>query len=359
MYTQPNGSESQRLLRYVDALREAVAQEMERDPRVFLFGLDVDDHKGIQGSTRDLQEQFGRERVFNTPLSEDAMTGVAMGAAMAGLRPIHVHIRMDFLMLCMNQLVNMAAKAHYMYGGSVRAPMVVRSMIGKSWGQGAQHSQGLHAMFMHVPGLKVVAPANAFDAKGCMIAAIRDDNPVIFVEHRLLYPTEAYVPEQPYTVEFGHARICTRGDDITVVGISNMVMECLRAQELVAETGIHAEVIDPISLVPLDIDTIMHSVRRTGRLLVVDNGWTNCGASAEIVARIAEIASNWDRRVEVARMGFATTTCPPSPTLEHEFYPNPAKIAAKIHEMIRPDSQWVPDPERAALAYQLQFRGPF
>src|SRR3954469_5368623 len=187
-----------RVLQYVDALCEGVAQEMERDPSVFLFGLDVDDHKAIQGSTRGLLQRFGRERVFTTPLSEDAMTGVAIGAAMAGMRPIHVHIRMDFMMLCMNQLVNMASKAHYMYGGTVNVPMVVRSMIGKSWGQGAQHSQGLHSLFMHIPGLKVVAPSNAHDAKGCMIAAIRDDNPVIFVEHRLLYPTEAFVPEDSF-----------------------------------------------------------------------------------------------------------------------------------------------------------------
>src|SRR5579863_4679714 len=193
MYTPANG---QRSIRYVDALREATMQEMERDDRVFLFGLDVDDHKGIQGSTRGLLEKFGAERVFGTPLSEDAMTGLAIGAAMAGMRPIHVHIRMDFLLLCMNQLVNIAAKSSYMYGGQVRVPMVVRSMIGKSWGQGAQHSQGLHAMFMHVPGLKVVAPSNAYDAKGCLIHAIRDNNPVIFVEHRLLYFTDAYVPEE-------------------------------------------------------------------------------------------------------------------------------------------------------------------
>src|SRR5258706_3678646 len=160
---------------------------MERDRSVFVMGLDVDGHKAIQGSTRGLRQRFGAERVFTTPLSEDAMTGVAIGAAMAGLRPIHVHIRMDFLMLCMNQLVNIGAKAHYMYGGAVKVPMVVRSMIGKSWGQGAQHSQALHSLFMHIPGLKVAAPSNAHDAKGRMIAAIRDDNPVIFVEHRLLY----------------------------------------------------------------------------------------------------------------------------------------------------------------------------
>src|SRR5207253_558019 len=188
-------SNGQRMLSYVDALREAVSQEMARDERIFVMGLDVDDHKAIQGSTRGLAEEFGPERVFGTPLSEDAMTGVAIGAAMAGMRPIHVHIRMDFLMLCMNQLINIAAKASYMYGGQVRVPLVVRSMIGKSWGQGAQHSQGLHAMFMHVPGLKVAAPSNAHDAKGALIAAIRDDKPGDLVDHGLLCPTGAAVPD--------------------------------------------------------------------------------------------------------------------------------------------------------------------
>lgn len=348
-----------RLLAYADALREAVAQEMRRDPRVFLFGLDVDDHKAIQGSTRGLLAEFGADRVFGTPLSEDAMTGVAIGAAMAGMRPVHVHIRMDFLLLCTNQLVNIAAKSRYMYGGQVSVPMVVRSMIGKSWGQGAQHSQGLHAMFMHVPGLKVVAPSNAYDAKGCMIAAIRDDNPVIFVEHRLLYYTEAFVPTEPYQVAFGKARLCTQGSDITIVGISNMLMECLRACELLADVGIYPEVIDPISLTPLDIGTIVNSARRTGRLLVVDNAWTNCGASAEIIARVAEAGRN-GAAIQVRRMGYAPTPCPTTPALEHEFYPNPVKIAKVVYAMVRPaEPAWTPDPARAKLAYQLKFRGPF
>ena len=352
-------TETQRILRYVDALREGTAQEMERDGRVFVFGLDVDDHKAIQGSTRGLLEQFGPGRIFNTPLSEDAMTGVAIGAAMTGMRPIHVHIRNDFMMLAMNQLVNIAAKAHYMYGGKVKVPLVVRSMIGKSWGQGAQHSQALHAMFMHVPGLKVVMPSNAYDAKGCLIEAIRDDNPVVFIEHRLLYFTEAYVPEAPFTVPFGQARVCGQGDAVTVVGISNMVLECLRARELLAEAGIDCEVIDPISLVPLDIDTILASARRTRRLLVVDNAWINCGAGAEIVARVMEAAGP-RAGIEVRRMGFAPTTCPTSPWLEAGFYPNPATIARSIHAMVTgADTGWTPDPERAKLAYQTQFRGPF
>lgn len=352
-------TDNQRLLTYVEALREGVAQEMRRDPRVFVFGLDVDDHKAIQGSTRGLVDEFGPDRVFGTPLSEDALTGIAIGAAVAGLRPVHVHIRMDFLMLCMNQLINIAAKSCYMYDGQVKVPLVVRSMIGKSWGQGAQHSQGLHSMFMHVPGLKVVAPSNAYDAKGCLIAAIRDDNPVVFVEHRLLYFTDAFVPEHPFEVEFGKARVCTQGNDITVVGISNMLVECLRAHELLAEVGIHIEVIDPISLVPLDIDTIVDSVRRTGHLLVVDNAWTNCGASAEIVAAVLEKAQD-GKPIRVRRMGFAPTTCPTSPTLEQQFYPDPGKIAKAVYEMVRPGAAlWQPDPERTKLSHQVKFRGPF
>src|SRR6516165_1851365 len=210
-----HGAQAGRMLRYVDALAEAVAQEMERDPRVFVYGLDVDDHKRIQGSTKGLLERFGAERVFTTPLSEDAMTGFGIGAAMAGMRPVHVHIRMDFLMLCMNQLINMAAKAHYMYGGTVSVPMVVRSMIGKSWGQGAQHSQGLHSMFMHVPGIKVVAPSNPHDARGCLIAAIRDDDPVLYVEHRLLHFQHGPVPETPSIVAPGKARVSVQGEDVT------------------------------------------------------------------------------------------------------------------------------------------------
>jgi pyruvate dehydrogenase E1 component beta subunit len=350
----PEGNGSMRINTYVESLREAVEQEMERDPTIMVFGLDVDDHKAIQGSTRGLLERFGSDRVFTTPLSEDAMTGVAIGAAMAGMRPIHVHIRMDFLLLAMNQLVNIAAKTHYMYGGAYKVPLVVRCIIGKSWGQGAQHSQGLHSMFMHVPGLTVAAPGNAHDAKGCMIAAIRDDNPVIFVEHRLLYSTEAIVPEEPFVAEIGKARLVAPGNDITLVGISSMAMECLRARELLAEIGISAAVVDPVWLTPLDMETIGASADHTGRVLVVDNAWTSCGASAEIVARLAE----GDRVPRLARIGFAPTTCPTTPWLEDHFYPNPATIAAKASAMVA-GGDWMPDRERARMTYQMKFRGPF
>ena len=352
MLRERNGAT--RVATYVDALREAIEQEMERDPAVMLFGLDVDDHLGILGSTRGLLQRFGSERVFTTPLSEDSMTGVAIGAAMAGMRPIHVHIRMDFLMLAMNQLINIAAKTHYMYGGAYKVPLVVRCIIGKSWGQGAQHSQGLHSMFMHVPGLTVVAPSNAHDAKGCMIAAVRDDNPVIFVEHRLLYSTEAIVPEESFVAEIGRGRLVAPGDDITLVGISSMVMECLRARELLAEIGISAAVVDPVWLTPLDMEMIASSAQRTGRVLVVDNAWTSCGASAEIVARLAE----GDKAPKMARIGFAPTTCPTTPWLEEHFYPNPATIAAKASAMVA-GGNWRPDRERARMVHHMSFRGPF
>ncbi len=351
--------EGVRLIRYVDALREAFEQEMERDPSVFIFGLDVDDHKGIQGSTVGLQEKFGRERVFNTPLSEDAMTGVAIGAAMAGYRPIHVHIRMDFMLLCMNQLINMGAKAHYMYNGQVKVPLVVRTMIGRSWGQGGQHSQALQSLFMHIPGLKVVAPSNANDAKGCMIAAIRDNNPVIFIEHRLLYSVDGYVPYQSYEVPFGKARVLQEGDDVTIVAISHMVMEALRARKHLEKIGIFAEIIDPISLWPLDMETIMQSVRKTGKLLIVDNAWLTCGASSEILTQVYEICRKSGEKVpEMARMGFAFTTCPTTRPLENEFYPNSRTISSKVYEMVKGQGQvWAPEAD--AKTEIDAFKGPF
>src|SRR5438270_5070316 len=233
----------ERIISYVEGIREGTDQEMARDPSVITFGLDVDDPKAIQGTTLGLLEKYGPQRVFGTPLSEDAMTGVAIGAALAGLRPIHVHIRMDFLMLAMNQLINVAAKSHYMYGGQVNVPMVVRALIGRSWGQGAQHSQAFHSFFMHVPGLKVAMPTTPYDAKGCLVAAIRDNNPVIFVEHRLLHFQRGHVPEDTYVVEPGKARLTSIGRDVTLVGISYMQVECLRVQQYLANVGISAEVI--------------------------------------------------------------------------------------------------------------------
>src|SRR5262245_51045510 len=346
-----------RTLSYADAIREAADQEMARDLSVIVFGLDVDDPKAIQGTTRGLLDKYGPERVFGTPLSEDAMTGAAVGMALAGLRPIHVHIRMDFLLLAMNQLVNVAAKTRYMYGGQVHLPLVVRAMIGKSWGQGAQHSQGLHSMFMHVPGIKVVAPATPYDAKGCLAAAVRDDDPVLYVDHRLLHFSNGPVPEGDYEVRPGKARVTARGRDVTLVGISYMQLECLRAARYLEEVGVRPEVIDPIWLSPLDLDTITASVERTGRLLVVDTAWTNCGASAEIVAQVAERLQGV-RDLNLRRLGFAPATCPTTPPLEELFYPNARTIAAAAHDLVAGSpTGWLP-PERADLA-SVEFKGPF
>jgi pyruvate/2-oxoglutarate/acetoin dehydrogenase E1 component len=342
---------------YVDAVREATEQEMARDPAVILFGLDVDDPKALQGTARGLLDKYGPERVFGTPLSEDAMTGTAIGMALAGLRPIHVHSRMDFLMLAMNQLINVAAKSRYMYGGQVSIPLVVRSMIGKSWGQGAQHSQGLYSFFMHVPGLKVVAPATPYDAKGCLIAAIRDDDPVLYVEHRMLHFQHGPVPEASYTVRPGKARITAAGDDITLVGISSMQTECLGARHYLKQIGINAEVIDPIWLSPLDMDTITTSVEKTGRLLVVDNGWVCCGAGAEMVAQVAERLMGI-RDLRVRRLGFAPVTCPTTPGLEALFYPNARTIAAAARDLVEgAETGWLP--EECPSLKSIEFKGPF
>ena len=346
-----------RALSFVDAIREATDQEMARDERVLLFGLDVDDPKAILGTTKGLVERYGRERVFGTPLSEDAMSGAAVGMALAGMRPIHVHIRMDFVMLAMNQLVNMAAKTHYMFGGQESCPLVVRSIIGKSWGQGAQHSQGLYSFFMHVPGLKVVAPSTPYDAKGCLAAAVRDDNPVMFIEHRILYYQRGPVPEASYEVKPGKARITVPGKDVTIVGISYMQVEAMRAQRYLQDKGISAEVIDPIWLSPLDVDTIAASAAKTGRLLIVDNGWNTCGASAEIMSAVYE-KLQVGRLPKARRMGFAPTPCPTTPSLEKLFYPSARTIAAAAYDLVKGSPQgWLPE-ERAEFN-DVEFKGPF
>ncbi len=340
-----------------EALREALVQEMRADERVMVLGQGVTDHKAIYGTTLGLAEEFGPNRVIETPLAEEGMTGVAIGAAMAGMRPVHTHIRMDFVLLAMNQLVNIAAKSHYMYGGQVRVPLVVRAIIGRSWGQGAQHSQGLHSLFMHIPGLRVVAPTTPYDAKGLLIQSIRDDNPVIFVEHRLLHQVKGHVPQEPYVVPFGQGRVLAEGDDVTLVGISHAAVECLQARECLAEIGIRAEVIDPVSLQPMDHELLAQSVRRTGALVVVDSAWTCCGASAEIVASLAETLHD-ERPFRVRRLGFAPVVCPTARSLERLFYPSALDIARTAYRLVRPGArEWVP----AVVGESAgpEFRGPF
>lgn len=347
----------ERILTYAEAIREATEQEMARDSSVIVLGIGVDDFKAIYGTTKGFVEKFGRERVFDTPLSEDAMTGVAIGAALAGLRPIHVHIRMDFVLLAMNQIVNIAAKSRYMYGGAVSVPIVIRLIIGKSWGQGAQHSQAFHSFFMHVPGLKVVAPSTPYDAKGCLIQSIRDDNPVMFIEHRMNHYQKGHVPESEYTMPFGKARVLAEGSDITLVGISYMAVECLRAQRYLTEVGISAEVIDAVSLSPLDINTIVESVRKTGRLIVVDTAWTACGASAEIAVQVTERLQGL-KEIRLRRMGFEPVTCPTTKNLENLFYPNAQKIASAAYSLVHNNSKfWMP--KGVEVPEVIEFKGPF
>ncbi len=345
-----------RELTYAEALYEAVDQEMSSDPNVFVFGLGVDDAKGMYGTTKDLEKKFGPYRNFDTPLSEDAMTGVAIGAALAGMRPIHVHQRMDFLLLCMNQLVNVAAKTRYMFGGTFSVPMVVRAIVGRSWGQGAQHSQSFHSYFMHTPGIKVIAPVTPYDAKGGMISAIRDQNPVIFVENRMLYSTKGHVPTGPYEIQLGKGRRLISGQDITIVGVSHMVVEVVRAAHLLEHKGISTDVIDPVTLSPLDTELIVDSVRKTRRLLVVDNGWVCAGASAEIVATVAEALCG-EMAIQVDRLGFAPTPCPTTKPLETLFYPSAQSIAIKAYGMIAGKNDWSPPPVEAREI--TEFRGPF
>jgi len=345
----------ERELSYTAAVHEATESEMSRDESVIVMGLGVDDYLGIYGTTKGLAEKFGPERCFDTPLAEDGMTGVAIGAALAGLRPIHVHIRMDFLVLAVNQLVNFAAKARYMYGGQVHVPMVVRAVIGRSWGQGAQHSQALYSWFMHTPGLKVFAPSTPYDAKGTMIAAIRDDNPVVMIEHRHLHAGKGHVPAESYTVPFGKARVLAAGTDVTLVGVSYMALEALRAHEYLREAGISAEVIDPVCLAPLDIDTIVESVNRTGRLVVADNAWTTCGAASEIITQVLERV---ERPVKFRRIGFAPVVCPTTRKLEDRFYPTSVTVATAAYDLVRPSgARWAP--EQKPAVERVTFKGPF
>lgn len=347
----------QRTLTYAQALHEAIDQEMDRDPSVVIFGQGIDDFKGMYGTTKGLVDRFGADRVFDTPLSEEGMTGIAIGAALAGLRPIHTHIRMDFMLLAANQIINIAAKSRYMYGGNVCVPLVIRGVIGRSWGQGAQHSQGLHSLFAHIPGLRVVAPTTPYDAKGCMIQSIRDNNPVIFVEHRMLHFQKGHVPENSYLTPFGKARVLATGGDVTLVGISHAVIDCMRARDSLLSAGIEAEVIDPVSISPLDAETIAASVRKTNRLLVVDTDWTACGTTAEIITRVSEILDG-ECPFRFRRLGFEPVVCPTTKKLENLFYPNVQKISCEAHALVNGrDSTW--EPAQVEAPEILEFKGPF
>jgi pyruvate dehydrogenase E1 component beta subunit len=308
-------------LSYGAALRESLEQNMRLDPRIIVLGQGVDDSAGVFGSTHNLHVEFGGQRVMDTPLAEEALTGIANGAALRGLRPVLVHARVEFMLLALNQVLNHAAKWRAMYGDDSAMPVVYRAIIGRGWGQGAQHSQSLQSLFLNVPGLQVVMPAIASDAKGLLSTALVGRDPVVFIEHRQLYSLEDWVPVEHYRTPFGRARICRRGGDVTLVAWSQMVHEATRAAEALEALGVSAEVIDPRTLAPLDIETIFESVERTGRLLLVENGWVECGPSAEIAARCAYEVFH-ALKAPIARVGFPRLATPSSHVLEEAYYPS-------------------------------------
>lgn len=322
-----------RVLKYVAAVNEAQAQLLESDPRVMVMGEGVDDAGGIFGSTLGLCDRFGKARVMDLPIAENGMTGVAVGAAVAGLRPIFVHMRMDFLPMCMDQIINHAAKWHYMTGGAVHVPLVVRALIGRGWGSAGQHSQSLYGLLQMVPGIKIIAPATPYDAKGMLVQAVADGNPVLCVEHRWIYEARGPVPEEIFTVPLGKGMVRKKGDDVTVVAVSQMLYEAVKAARILEREGISVEVIDPRTLVPLDMDLIEQSVRRTGRLVVAEPACSKGGIAAELVCRLVERDPHI-LKTPVRRIGFADTPTPSSPALEDVYYPGYDQIAEGIKEMM-------------------------
>jgi pyruvate dehydrogenase E1 component beta subunit len=318
---------------YREAINEALAQMLEKDERVFIMGEGVDDPGGVFGTTKGLQERFGPERVFDTPLAENGITGVAIGAALAGMRPILVHMRVDFLPLSMDQLINHAAKWHYMFGGKVHVPLVVRAIIGRGWGSAAQHSQNLHSLFAHVPGLKVVMPSTPYDAKGLLMASVYDGNPVMFIEHRWLYEGVGHVPDIPYRVPIGKGALMRKGKDVTIVAVSHMAKLSMDAAAALAEAGIDCEVVDLRTLNPMDERLVIESVKKTGRLVVADTGWKSFGVGAEVSARVIEKAFK-EMKAPVVRVNTADVPTPSSHVLEEAFYPGTDDIVSAVKKVL-------------------------
>lgn len=319
---------------YCEALLEAQTQLLESDPSVFLVGEGLHEPGGVFGSVAGLCQRFGTDRVMDSPLAENGMTGIAVGAALAGMTPLFIHMRMDFLPMCMDQIVNHAAKWHYMTGGRVKVPLIIRSLIGRGWGSAAQHSQGLHGMLALFPGLKVVLPSTPYDAKGLLIAAARDGNPVMFCEHRWLYSNAGYVPAEMYEVPIGQGVVRRKGSDVTIVALSHMVWAACKAAEMLAAEGIEAEVIDPRSVRPLDAELIRESVARTGRLVIADVASPSGGVSGEIAACVAESSAILALKAPIRRVGFAETPTPCSPVLEAAYYPDHTQIIQAVRECL-------------------------
>jgi acetoin:2,6-dichlorophenolindophenol oxidoreductase subunit beta len=329
-----------RRISYQQAINEALGQEMERDPSVVLFGEDVvggsgspgedDAWGGVLGVTKGLYGRFP-DRVLDTPISESAFIGAAAGAAASGLRPVAELMFVDFMGVCLDQIYNQAAKFRYMFGGKAVTPMVIRTMWGAGIRAASQHSQALYPVFTHVPGLKVVVPSNPYDAKGLLIAAIRDDDPVIFFEHKVLYTMEGDVPEEPYAIPLGEAEIVRDGGDATVVALGRMVTLAQEAAEQLAGDGIECEIVDPRTTSPLDKETILESVQNTGRLVVVDEANPRCGFAADVVARVTQEAFG-DLKAAPRMVTPPHTPVPFSPVLEDAYVPTAAAIAGAVRE---------------------------
>jgi pyruvate dehydrogenase E1 component beta subunit len=342
---------------YGKAINQTLVQEMERDPSVFVYGLDVTDHKGIFGSTLGLLDKFGPDRCFITPLSEDSMTGLGLGAAINGLRPVHIHQRVDFMMLAMNQISNMFSNCRYMSGGKLKVPMTIRAVIGRGWGQSCQHSKSMHAVFAHIPGIKVVLPTTPRDAKGLLAAAIRDDNPVIVLEHRWLFDILGEVSAQEEIIPIGKANIVREGTDISVVAISWMNIEALKAAKVVKKKhSIKMEIVDPRTVYPLDEETISASVNKTGHCIVADYDWVFCGFSAEIAAMVSERCFK-KLKSPVSRLGFAHTPCPTTRPLENKFYPSAIDIIRIVEHKLGLNHADLTGEE--FYSYENKFKGPF
>ncbi len=317
---------------YLQALNEALKQEMERDPNVFILGEDVGAFGGCFGVTQGLFDQFGESRVMDTPITESVIVGAAAGAAASGLRPVAELMFVDFIGVAFDQLFNQAAKMRYMFGGKAKVPMVLRMPQGAGIGAAAQHSQSLEAWFMHIPGLKVVIPSTPHDAKGLLIAAIRDDSPVVFLEHKLLYGVDGEVPEESYAIEFGKADIKREGTDVTVVATSKMVYSALEAAEILANDGINIEVIDPRTLLPLDTDTILASVKKTHALVIAHEAVGFAGPGAEIAAQVAEKAFDF-LDAPITRVAAPFCPVPFSPPLEQAFIPGAEDIVKAVRAL--------------------------
>ena len=325
--------EESRRLSYAEAIREALDEALDLDPSVFVMGQGVDDPGGMFGTTLNLHKKYGPERVFDTPLSENGLMGVAVGAAIGGMRPVYIHNRPDFLLLAMDQLVNHASKWSYMFGGAVHVPLVVWACIGRGWGSGAQHSQALQGLFMHVPGLKLVMPSTCYDAKGLMLSAIADANPVLIIEYRNNFQHRGVVPDSIYRIPFGKGVIRRPGKDVTLVAISYMVMEAFKASEELSKFGIEAEVIDLRTLRPLDERIILDSVAKTGCLVVVDCGWKTGGVSAEVAAIVVEKGFPL-LKAPVRRVTSPDIPTPAGYTLEEAFYPGATEIVTAARELV-------------------------